>query len=68
MSAWAAGGSVALPFIASFIAIIPPWPAGLNVMTAVFQLLALILVFQAYKRSSRAEVTRNIALLFAGAS
>jgi hypothetical protein len=65
MSAWAAGGSVALPFIASFISIIPPWPASLNVMTAIFQLLALILVFQAYKRTPRAKVTRNIALLFA---
>jgi hypothetical protein len=63
LSMWAAGGSVVLPFIASFIAVIPPWPNGLNVMTSVFQLVALIFVYQAYSGSKRATITRNIGIL-----
>jgi hypothetical protein len=65
LSMWAAGGSVVLPFIASFIAIIPPWPAGLNVMTSIFQLVALIVVYQAYSGVKRATITRNIGILAA---
>jgi hypothetical protein len=65
LSLWAAGGSVVLPFIASFIAVIPPWPNGLNVMTSVFQLVALIFVYQAYSGSKRATITRNIGILAA---
>jgi hypothetical protein len=63
LSLWAAGGSVVLPFVASFIAVIPPWPNGLNVMTAVFQLVALIFVFQRYSGTKRATITRNIGIL-----
>ena len=65
LSLWAAGGSVGLPFIASFIAVIPPWPNGLNVMTSVFQLVALIFVYQRYQGSKRATITRNIGILAA---
>ncbi len=67
LSLWAAGGSVVLPFIASFVAVIPPWPAGLNVMTGVFKLLALIFVFQAYSKAPRARTTRSIGILFLAA-
>ena len=65
LSLWAAGGSVVLPFIASFIAVIPPWPNGLNVMTSVFQLVALIFVYQASSGSKRTTITRNIGILAA---
>ena len=65
LSVWAAGGSVVLPFIASFISVIPPWPAGLNVMTSIFQLVALIVVYQIYSGSKRATISRNIAALAA---
>lgn len=64
LSIWAAGGSVALPFIASFMSVIPPWPAGLNLMTAVFQLMVLMLVYQRYKGRSKAVFTRGITVLF----
>jgi hypothetical protein len=64
LSVWAAGGSVVLPFIASFISVIPPFPSGLNVMTAVFQLVSLVFVYQRYSRSPRQVVTRNIGVLF----
>lgn len=65
LSLWSAGGSVALPFIASFIAVIPPWPNGLNLITSVFQLVALIFVYQTYSQSKRATITRNIGILSA---
>jgi len=64
LAIWVAGGSVALPFIASFLSIIPPWPKGLDVITAIFQLLTLILVFQTLSGSSRRKVSRNVIILF----
>jgi hypothetical protein len=64
LSLWAAGGSVVFPFVASFIAIIPPWPTGLNVITCVFQLLALIFVYQRYSSSPKSIITRNVTILF----
>jgi hypothetical protein len=66
LSLWAAGGSVIFPFVASFVAIIALWPAGLNVITSVFQLLALIFVYQRYNSSSKAIITRNVTILFLG--
>jgi hypothetical protein len=64
LSLWAAGGSVILPFIASFISVIPPFPAGLNIMTAVFQLVALVFVYQKYRGAPAQTITRNIGILF----
>jgi hypothetical protein len=69
LSVWAAGASVVFPFIASFLSVIPPWPAGLNVITAVIQLGALIVIYQMYQRGAyRARrvvvVWSIIALLF----
>ncbi len=64
LSLWAAGGSVALPFVASFVAVIPPWPTGLNVITAIFQFLALVFVYQRYSAAPRRIITRNITILF----
>jgi hypothetical protein len=63
LAAWAAGGSIVFPFIASFLSIIPPWPSGLNSITAVFQLVSLIYVFQFY--SVRGTEAKRIGLLFA---
>jgi hypothetical protein len=64
LAIWAAGGSVALPFIASFISVIPPFPTGLNIMTAVFQLVALVFVYQRYSGEPWGIITRNMGLLF----
>jgi hypothetical protein len=63
LSLWAAGGSVVLPFIASFISVIPPWPSGLNIMTAIFQLVSLMFVYQSYFGASRRTITKNMGLL-----
>ncbi len=61
LSLWAAGTSVIFPFIASFLSVIPPWPAGLNVITSVMQLGALIVAYQTFRNSAR-YVNRNVKL------
>ena len=65
LALWAAGGSVFLPFIASFIAVIPPWPRGLNIMTAIFQFIALMAVYQVYFSKPKRTITRNVSVLAA---
>lgn len=62
LSLWAAGASIIFPFIASFLSIIPPWPVGLNVITSVVQLVALIVTYQTFRNNAR-HVTRNVKLL-----
>jgi hypothetical protein len=62
LSLWAAGASVVFPFIASFLSIIPPWPVGLNVITAVIQLVTLIVAYQTFSRNNQ-RITRNIKWL-----
>jgi hypothetical protein len=62
LSLWAAGASVAFPFIASFLSVIPPWPIGLNVITAVIQLVTLIVAYQTFSRNAR-RITRNVKWL-----
>ena len=59
LSLWAAGSSVIFPFIASFLSVIPPWPDGLNVITAVVQLGALIV---AYQTNSPRRASQNVKL------
>lgn len=60
LSLWAAAGSVALPFVTQFIGVIPPWPDGLDVITAIFQLVALMYIYQKYFGQTRDEVTKGI--------
>ncbi|TAX63339.1 hypothetical protein ELI00_37485 [Rhizobium ruizarguesonis] len=60
LALWAAGGSVAIPFVASFLSVIPPWPKGLDIITSVFQLLALIFAYQNFHGRSRRVATKAI--------
>jgi hypothetical protein len=60
LSAWVAGGSIVLPFVTWFLGVVPPWPAGIQTVTAVFQLVALIVAFQTY-RHDHELVTKVIA-------
>ncbi|WP_147149440.1 hypothetical protein [Reyranella soli] len=46
------------PFIAKFLGVAPPWPAALPFITAAFMLVAIVLVYQIYKRSSRKTVNK----------
>ena len=57
LSLWAIGVGVAIPFVANFAAISPPWPDGVELMTAVVEILALVLVFHFLYRASRRRAT-----------
>lgn len=65
LSVWAAGGSVAVPFVAQFIGVVPPFPTGLNVISAVLQLVVLMIMFQLYRRKPRALINRRMPLFAA---
>lgn len=57
LSAWASAGA-ATSFIALFLGVAPPWPTGAAGITAVIQLVALILAFQLLRRARRRTVNR----------
>lgn len=59
LTLWGAGSSALLPFIASFLSIIPPWPSRLNVITATVQLITLVVVYQGFSHDRR-KITRSI--------
>jgi len=63
VSIWAGISSVAVPFLAAFAGVIPPWPTGIEYITAVFQLLGIMFVYQMYGESAGAQVNRNIRIL-----
>lgn len=63
LALWAAGASVVIPFVASFLAVIPPWPDGLDVLTAVIQLGALVVAYQTFR--NQAEVVTTSVKLWA---
>ena len=52
--------STALVLVAAFLKIAPPWPDGAVQITAVAQLVVLIVVYQFSARMSRRSVDRNI--------
>ena len=53
LAVWAAGASIVIPFVASFLSVIPPWPDGLDVLTAVIQLGALIVAYQTFRNHAQ---------------
>lgn len=57
LSFLAIGAGVAVPFVAGLASISPPWPPGVELMTAVVELLALILVFHILYRKKRRRAT-----------
>jgi len=58
LSAWAVGGSVAVPFAAALAALSPPWPPAIVLVTAIAELVALIYVYQFLKMSKRKSIDR----------
>ncbi len=58
LSLWAVGGSIVVPFAAALADLSPPWPNGIVPVTAIVELLALILVFQFFRNSKRKVVNR----------
>jgi ABC-type xylose transport system permease subunit len=61
LSVWAVGGSLVVPFAASLADLSPPWPPGIVPVTAVVELLALVLVFQFFKTARRQII--NVVLI-----
>jgi hypothetical protein len=53
LSVWAVGGGVAVPFVAAMTDLSPPWPPAIVPVTAVIELLSLVLVFQFLRTSKR---------------
>ncbi len=62
LSIWAVGGGLVVPFAASMVDLSPPWPSGVVAVTALIELVALVLVFQFFKTASR-RVTNRILIL-----
>lgn len=68
LSVWAVGGCLAVPFAAGLAELSPPWPKGIVPVTAVVELLALVLVFQFFQKSRRQVINRILlvsVILFA---
>jgi hypothetical protein len=55
LSVWAVGGSLVVPFAAALVDLSPPWPKGIVPVTAVVELLSLVLVFQFLNSRRAAE-------------
>jgi hypothetical protein len=63
LSTWAASGGIAMPFIAYFASVIPPFPPGMSFMTAVFQLATIAFAYQKYRGKPKYIITRNMRTL-----
>lgn len=72
ISGWAIAGGVAVPFVASLASITPPWPSGIELMTAVVEVIAIMVAFQFLYRGSRARASSfilvSVVLLFISAA
>jgi hypothetical protein len=53
LSVWAAGASIVVPFVASALSVIPPWPGGLDIITAVIQIGALVVAYQTFRNDAQ---------------
>jgi hypothetical protein len=62
LSAIALGTSVTVPFVAYLSGIVPPWPPGVVLVTALLELVVLVVVFQFLRNSPRRVTNRVIAV------
>lgn len=61
---WAFGAAV-VPLAAGLIKLAPPWPPAILQLTALFEVLVLVLAFQTLKRAKSSLVSRLMAILLA---
>jgi hypothetical protein len=54
--------TAALPFMAKFIEIAPPWPPAIPVLTSLVTLLSLVLVYQFFRMAARRTVNRVMGI------
>lgn len=60
LGVWAVGGSAGIPFVSGLIGMEPPSPSGIIVITAIFQFVIIMFVFQSQYRLSRRKVTKHM--------
>lgn len=57
---WALAGAFAIPFAGSFIDLAPPWPAAVALLTAVFEVVCLVIVYIFLDRTGKRTARRVI--------
>lgn len=62
LSLWAFGGALTVPFAADLGDLSPPWPPGIVPVTAVVELIALVLVFHFCREAKSRTVSLVLAL------
>ncbi len=60
LALWAVAGA-ALPFAARLVALSPPWPEGVVVLTSVLELISLVFTYQ-FVKSKRKRIVNRILL------
>jgi hypothetical protein len=63
LSATAIGAGAVVPFACYLAKIIPPWPPGIMLTTAIVELVALVLAFQLTYRFSRKSTNITVIIL-----
>jgi hypothetical protein len=61
LSVTSLAGGAAVPFVAYVAAVAPPWPPGIMLLTALTELLSLVIAFQFLHRKTRRIANRAIA-------
>ncbi len=62
LSIWAVGSGLAVPFVAAMADFSPPWPPGIVPVTAVIELMTLVIVFQHFKNTAKRIVNRVLVI------
>jgi hypothetical protein len=62
LSAAALGTAIAVPFAGYLTQILPPWPPGVVFITALVELMSLIMVFQLLRRATKPTIDRSMLL------
>jgi hypothetical protein len=60
ISVWMVGGGLVVPFAADRASLSPPWPSGIVLLTAISELVVLMLVYQFLKSARRRTI--NVVL------
>ncbi|WCA60095.1 hypothetical protein G6M16_006150 [Agrobacterium tumefaciens] len=61
---WITGTSIVLPAAAYKVDILPPWPSGVVLITAVMQMVVMAVVFQICQTAKRRAVTWSMIVVF----
>lgn len=62
LGVWAVGGAAGIPFVSGLIGMEPPSPSGIVVITAIFQFIVIMFIFQSRQNSSKRSVTKHMLI------